>query len=413
MTDAAPAPASSGGLGRQATFLAASTAFAQILTALIYLFAARVSGPTAFGQVVTAIAIATSAVGVLDFGTNSLWIRETAKGALTTHDLARRALSKILIALVAFSIGGVLLLVLSPNPWLWTAAPIAMFLLISQTAQVPLRAHSRIGVVALSLVVDRLVGMLVLFGGMLLGADGAASLWLALVCGSIGGTLLLVSQMPGRRRLLVSPELRHHPWRGSGFYGLSSMAATSQVLDVAIMSAVAGPAAAGIYGAVNRWTQPMGLAVSAFAAAAVPVVARARSWSAAWPQVKRALWLPGAALAACVVVIIGAPVFVDVLVGDAYAESATVLRVLAFGTLFAIVNQPVAVFLQSLGRDRAVSFVTLSLVAIQLGLVAVLASLYGAVGAAFAFLLTQACMLLLLLLLTRTGRARTDGGDPS
>ncbi|MBF4624222.1 oligosaccharide flippase family protein [Clavibacter sp. VKM Ac-2872] len=400
----ASAPASAGGLGRQATFLAASTAGAQILTALIYLFAARVSGPTDFGQVVTAIAIATSAVGVLDFGTNSLWIRETAKGALTTHDLARRALAKIVIALVVFSVGAVVLYLVSPNPWLWTAGPIGLFLLISQTAQVPLRAHSRIGVVALSLVTDRVVGMLVLFAGMLMGADGAASLWLALVCGSIGSTLLLLSQMPGRKRLLVTPELRRLPWRGSGFYGLSSMAATSQVLDVAIMSAVAGPAAAGIYGAVNRWTQPMGLAVSAFAAAAVPVVARAQSWSAAWPQVKRALWLPGAALAACVVVIIGAPTFVDILVGDAYAESATVLRVLAFGTLFAIVNQPVAVFLQSLGRDREVSFVTLGLVALQLALVAVLASVYGSVGAAFAFLVAQAVMLLLLLSLTRTGR---------
>jgi O-antigen/teichoic acid export membrane protein len=412
VTDAAPAP--SGGLGRQATFLAGATAAAQVLTALIYLFAARVSGPSDFGQVVTAIAIATSAVGILDFGTNSLWIRETAKGALPTRDLARRALAKILIALAAFMVGGVLLYVLSPNPWLWTAAPIAMFLLVSQTAQVPLRAHSRIGVVALSLIVDRVVGMLVLFAGVLVGADGAASLWLALVCGSIGGTLFLVGFIPRRSRLLVSPDLRRSPWRGSGFYGLSSMAATSQVLDVAIMSAVAGPAAAGIYGAVNRWTQPMGLAVSAFASAAVPVVARAQSWSAAWPHVKKALWLPAMALVACVVVIIGAPLFVDVLVGDAYAESATVLRVLAFGTLFAIVNQPLAVFLQSLGRDRAVSFVTLTLVAVQLALVAVLASVYGSVGAAFAFVTAQACMLILLLTLTRGGAKRTrgSGGRP-
>jgi len=404
VTDAAPAP--SGGLGRQATFLAGSTAFAQILTALIYLFAARVSGPTAFGQVVTAIAIATSAVGILDFGTNSLWIRETAKGALSTHDLARRALSKILIALGVFAVGGVCLYLLSPNPWLWTAAPIALFLLISQTAQVPLRAHSRIGVVALSLVVDRLVGMLVLFGGMLIGADGAAALWLALVCGSIGGTLLLVSQMPGRRRLLVMPELGHQPWRGSGFYGLSSMAVTSQSLDVAIMSAVAGPAAAGIYGAVNRWTQPMQLAVSAFAAAAVPVVARAQSWSTAWPQVKKAVWLPVMAVVACVVVMIGAPFFVDVLVGEAYADSATVLRVLAIGTLFAIGNQPLAVFLQSLGRDRAVSFITAPVVVLQLLLVAVLASLYGAVGAALAFVAVQVAMFFLLLLLTRNAKPR-------
>jgi O-antigen/teichoic acid export membrane protein len=404
----AAAPASPGGLGRQATFLAASTAVAQILTALIYLFAARVSGPTAFGQVVTAIAIATSAVGVLDFGTNSLWIRETAKGALTTHDLARRALAKILIALVVFSVGGAVLHAVAPNPWLWTAAPIGMFLLVSQTAQVPLRAHSRIGVVALSLIVDRLVGMVVLFAGMLLGADGAASLWLALVCGSIGGTLLLVSQMPGRRRLLVAPELTGHPWRGSGFYGLSSVAVTSQALDLAIMSAVAGPTAAGIYGAVNRWTQPMQLAVSAFASAAVPVVARAQSWSTAWPQVRKALWLPVAAVVACVVVIMGAPLFVDVLVGDAYAESATVLRILAVGTLFAIGNQPLAVFLQSLGRDKAVSFITLPVVAVQLLLVAVLASVYGAMGAALAFVAVQASMFLLLLLLARTATPKKD-----
>jgi O-antigen/teichoic acid export membrane protein len=405
-------PPSSGGLGRQAAVLAGATGVAQIGTAVIYLLAARASGPEAFGYAVTAVAIATSAVGFIDFGTNSLWLREAARGELSPTEMVERAFGKLLIAAAVFVIGGVLLFFLVPAPGIWTAAPIGLFLLLSQTAQVPLRASSRMMTIATSLMVDRAVGLAVLGMGMSAGADGAAVLWVALIAGSTASTALLVAKMPHRGTLSGTRTFSRTPWMGSGFYGLSNVAVTAQALDVAIMSAVAGPSAAGVYGAVNRWTQPMALAVTAFAASAVPVVARARSWSVAWPQLKKALWLPLAAMIACLVVFLAAPFFVHVLVGDAYADSADVLRVLAVGTLFAIVNQPLAVFQQSLGRDRPVSFVTMFSVVVQLGLVAVLAGLHGPVGAAWAFVVAQAsiCVLLLLVMTrSRSARRRDEG----
>jgi O-antigen/teichoic acid export membrane protein len=404
VTDAAPAQ--SGGLGRQATFLAGSTALAQILTAVIYLLAARSSGPEAFGHAVTAVAIASSAVGFIDFGTNSLWLREAARGDLTTEHLAERAFGKLAFAGLVLLIAGTALLIWSPTALLWTAAPVAMFLLLSQTAQVPLRAKSKMLTVALSLILDRVVGLSVLTLSMLLGAEGAAALWIALVSGSTASTALLVTRMPDRQELGRTRRVSRAPWRGSGFYGLSSVAVTSQTLDVAIMSAVAGPAAAGVYGAVNRWTQPMSLAVSAFAASAVPVVARARSWKNAWPVVRKALWLPIAAMGACLLVIVAAPFFVDLLVGEAFAESASVLRVLALGTLLAIANQPLAIFQQSLGHDKPVSFVTTSAVLLQLVLVAVFAGAAGPVGAAWAFVCAQGVICVLLVVVMLRSRKR-------
>jgi O-antigen/teichoic acid export membrane protein len=265
--------------------------------------------------------------------------------------------------------------------------------------------------IAVSLMVDRAVGLAVLGIALFAGADGAATLWLALIAGSTASTSLLVLRMPHRETLARVRAFSRKPWKGSGFYGLSTVAISAQVLDVAMISVVAGPAAAGIYGAVNRWTQPMALAVTAFAASAVPVVARSRSWAVAWPQVKRAVWLPLAAMLACVIAFLAAPYFVDLLVGDAYAESADVLRVLAVGTLFAIANQPLAVFQQSLGRDRPVSFAITFSVILQLVLVGVFASIHGPVGGAWAFVFAQVsiCVLLLLVLIySNRGRAGRD-----
>ncbi|PPF67800.1 hypothetical protein C5E16_08370 [Clavibacter michiganensis] len=389
--------ARNGGLGRQATFLAGATGIAQIGTAIIYLIAARSSGPEAFGQAVTAVAVATAAVGIIDFGTNSLWLRETARGDLTPITLLQRSYGKLLIACLVLAAAATAIVVLAPDTNLWTAAPIGMFLLLSQTAQVPIRARARMSVIAASLLIDRATGLAVMGTALAIDIRGATILWIALVSGSIVSTAFLVFKMPDREAFRSARTIDLHPWSGSGFYGLSSVAVSAQSLDVAILSATAGPSAAGLYGAVNRWTQPMSLAVTAFAQSAVPVVARYRSWALAWPHVRNALWMPAAAMTACVIAFVTAPAVVDFLVGAAYAQSADVLRILAIGTLFAIINQPLAVFQQSLGRDRPVSFATVSSVALQLILVAVLAPQYGAMGAAWAFVAAQICICALLL----------------
>ena len=94
-----------------------------------------------------------------------------------------------------------------------------------------------------------------------------------------------------------------------------------------------------------------------------------------------------------------APIVVDLLLGDAYEDSATVLRILAIAMIPVIVNQPLSTFLQSMGHDKGVSVIILISVAVQLASVFVLGATMGAVGAALGFAVLQVFILGALLLL--------------
>ena len=64
-----------------------------------------------------------------------------------------------------------------------------------------------------------------------------------------------------------------------------------------LLQHVSGSSAAGIYGGVNRWIQPMVLAISAFASAAAPFVAAEADLRALRQQALRASWILATAIA--------------------------------------------------------------------------------------------------------------------
>ncbi|MBG6237083.1 O-antigen/teichoic acid export membrane protein [Mycetocola sp. CAN_C7] len=385
--DALPGPRR--GLGTQAILLAASTGIAQIITAFLFILAARSADPAVFGQAVAAIALGTSLVGFVDFGTNGLWVRELARGTIDRGDFSSRFASKIVIAAVAsgmFTVGAVVLL---PEGSYWMAGPVALALLLNQSVQVPLRAMARAELVSFSVLADRICAAAVMALLYLFGADPYAVLWLAICAGSVAAAVMGWILTPKEHRPRVLTRLSINPWRGAGYYGLGSVAVGAQTLDLPILAMSGGSVAAGLYGAVNRWTQPMGLLVSAFASASAPFVARAKTWHEAWGLIKRAIWLPLAALLSCVLVAIFAPQIVELLIGSEYEGSAEVLRFLALGTIPAILNQPLAVFLQSMGHDKPVAFVTMTSVALQLAFVVFFGAMFGAAGAAIGFGVVQ------------------------
>jgi O-antigen/teichoic acid export membrane protein len=148
---------------------------------------------------------------------------------------------------------------------------------------------------------------------------------------------------------------------------------------------------------VNRWTQPMTLLASAFSSAAAPFVARSENIAIAWRHLRKGIWMPIGAVLVSLCVFVFAPWAVPILLGDAYSGSAAVLRVLALVAIGSIVSQPALVVLQSLGRDRFVGFAMTAAVVIQLVLVGILGSLFGAIGAAWSSLSIQVLLALLFL----------------
>jgi O-antigen/teichoic acid export membrane protein len=133
----------------------------------------------------------------------------------------------------------------------------------------------------------------------------------------------------------------------------------------------------------------MSLLASAFASASAPFVARSKHIVDAWQHLRKGIWMPCCAIVLALMVFILAPQIVSILLGDSYEGSSAVLRVLALLTIPSIVSQPLFIALQSSGRDRYVAWVSIGATIAQLGLVALLGQVLGAIGAAVASLVAQ------------------------
>jgi O-antigen/teichoic acid export membrane protein len=399
-------------VGTQALVMAASSAIAQLILAGVYVVAARSATPASFGPIVAGIGLGMSAAAILDFGSNSLWVRELATSSMSRVDLGRRINTKLLISTILAVLWVVSSVVVTDLGSVWVAGPIAIAILCNQTFQVPVRAQGLGERAAVATLIDRAVVGLSLFFCLELDMNAAQSLWACIAFGSIASAVASLLMTPQKHRPIFRSLRPQNPWQKSRYYGISAAAVGAQSLDLPILSAVGGPVAAGLYGAVNRWTQPMGLLANAFASASVPFVARSRDWTQAWKDIGRSVWMLGVAILACLVVALLAPLIVEALVGSQYEGSATVLQLLAIGTIPAIVNQPLAIFLQSMGHDKIVSAITVSSVFVQLGLLAALSSAHGAAGAAGAFVLLQFMVLILLLVAFRAAIARTPSEVP-
>lgn len=397
------------GVATQAIMLAGTTGLAQLITAAMYIVAARGVTPREYGLVVTAISIGMAAVGFADFGTNALWIRELARGRLSPGGLGPRLFTKLALIGVCSVVWLLVVLVVSPGSLIWAAGPIAIAILANQTLQVPLRGAGRGDLAAVSVLCDRVSGAIAMVALIVAGVSTSTALWLSLVLGSLIAAVAGWVLTPRNGRARIWGRLWANPWSGAGYFGLYGVSTSAQSLDIAVMSSFGGPAVAGVYGAVNRWTQPMGLLVGAFSSASAPYVARSTTWHDAWSHVRSAIWLPLAAIATCLGVVMLAPYLVPVLIGPKYAGSVGVLQILALATIPGILNQPLAVFLQAIGLDRIVAIIMTVNVVIALVLIGFLSGLFGAVGAAVAALVTQGFVAAALIVVAARHRPRFRG----
>ena len=382
-----PVPRNS--VGRQAVYLAGATGLSQVAMAVIYLFAARGSGPSEFGLTVAAIALGSTAVGFVDFGTNSHWAREIARGNMEPRELGHRATMKVLVALLLSLAWSVAMAALFPNSVLWIAGPVLMAQLLNQTSQVSLRGGARGELVALTILTDRAVAIVTFFGVVLLGGKATDGLWIAIVAGSLTAAVAGHIATERVRRPIAALPLIINPWRGAGYFGITQLANSAQSLDLPLLTFVGGPLAGGLLGAVSKWTQPMGLLAAAFSSAAAPFVAGTEDFLEAWEHLRKGIWMPVCAILLSLAIFAFAPVIVPLLLGKAYEGSVDVLRVLSLMSIPSIISQPAMVALQSLGMERYVAGVMTSAIVLQLALVVILGATHGALGAAFASLIVQ------------------------
>lgn len=389
-------------------------ATAQVIVAVNYAFAARGSLPQAFGMGVALIAAASVAAGAADFGLANLLIRERASSRIQSIELAIRLVERLLLSA---AIGAVVMMIVvvagaalgySMVPFAAAVLAVGLATVAMQSSQIPLRAAGRLREVAVATVVDRLIALACTLAFMGLGLTVTIALPAALAIGLIVDTAICAYLATGGR-------LRHHivevsrqvgpfknwfgSWRGSSAYGVAAVVGSAQQLDVTVIGAMGGAVSAGEFGAVTRWTTPLLLPSTAMTQVGMAGAAGARDTKCALGVTFKDFWMLGfGVVAALAVAVFSGPVTMFVL-GDAYKNSSTVLAVLAVAIVPTMFAQPVAMVLQNRGRDRLVAHALVGALVVRLGLAAALGKTFGAVGGAWAVLVQQALILIVLIVI--------------
>jgi O-antigen/teichoic acid export membrane protein len=370
--------------------VAGSLAGSQLIIGLIYVLGARSIGPATLGVIASCVAISTIGANVFDMGLTGLLVRDVASGMMemaTARAVVRAKRRFCPVLLVPTTLAG---LVLAPTqlsglvlglvgPLIWE----------SITANSLMRTVERFTQAAAAQLAGRVSGLAALGGLLGAGAGGVLALPVGLAV-SYGVEALIdrVFLGPGRARSCPAGQLLALH-RESAPIGLATLAASAQQLDTPMVALGGGPLAAGLYVAAGRLLGPLGFLASALGMVGGPWLARARGEKAALRQEE--LRVCGVAGALCLVPLLAAavgPLLIPVVLGSEYGRSGAVFAVLAVGSVFSTLNQPLAII--AINRARLRSVAVAVAVGVGTGLLATVAlARLGPVWAAAGFTVSQ------------------------
>jgi FkbM family methyltransferase len=267
------------------------------------------------------------------------------------------------------------------------------FAVLASTLAIPFRAQERFTPVAMSGVTEKASVLVALSGLVLASKLNALGFSIALAVGPIASCIQLALGL--ERRFRTASAATTHDivamWKAAKHFGLTGVA--SQVLraDVAIVAALSGATAAGIYAAPSRITLALVLLPAAFSITLFSRAARQTRGSVA--ELRPVLvTLVLVMLPVLIAIYIGAPAVVSTVLGSEYAASATVLRILLLMVLMNTVNQPLVAALQARGEDAFVAATLWTSAGLGLVGVTVGAAASGPNGAAFGVVAMQAML---------------------
>lgn len=388
--------------------VAGGQAASQVVVGVLYLVAARSLAPTTLGLIVTCVAANTIASTVFDLGLGRLLVRDVAGGRTTLGQA--RAVIRVkrrfgwLLVLPTAGIG------ITVTRDLLAGAELGLVALVmweAQTAGSLMRAQERFAQAAAAQIVARALGLGVL-GVLLLAGVTFYALPSALLV-AFGAEAVVDRAFLGADRTprpAVARVLALH--REAVPLGLADLAAIAQQLDTPFVAAAGGPLTAGLYAAAGRLLNPLGFLASSLGLVGLPWLARVRNEAAALRREEwRVIRLAGAISVAPLLAAAVGPFLLPVLLGPAYRESGIVFAVLAIGSVFSSLNQPLSII--AINCERQSSVARAVAIGVGLGLVAtyVLTLAGGAVWAAAGFTVGQ---LWILAHLTATVRSLRRSG---
>lgn len=389
--DAGAAPAAvRGGALRVGGYLAGTLLS---LAASMLLF--RALGVEDGGRYVTVQSLALLAAGISDAGLTTIGVREYAttdgdRRSLVLRDLLGLRIVTTTVA-VAGAVGVAAIVGYDDVMVLGTAiSGLAMLLIaVQHAAGVGLVAELRQGWVTVAdvarqAVTATVVAVLALAGASLL------PFWGAQVAGAAVALAVIVGVV--RRRMPLVPSYDAGRWRALGrdvvAYGLASAIAVLYFrLAMVLVSVICDATQTGYFAAAFRGVEVLIVVPGLMVGAVFPVLARAaRDDRARLAQaLGRVLEVSVAAAAGIVLLlVVGAPLVMDVVAGEDFAPAADVLRIQAAGLAASFLGAGPAYALLALRRHREVVAANLVALAACAALVPVLASAHGAQGAAAA-----------------------------
>mgnify|MGYP000131352218 CR=1 FL=1 len=360
------------------------------ISAVFLITYARATTPADFGHQFVLLNASLIAAALADFGHNTKFARDLSKGVITIGYWLVSTVHKIGISIGVAVLGCIFSAVLggpfAVEHWLLM---ISSFIVTS--LYVPMRATFKVVAVGTLQLIER---CLQLVSFLSLSAWGERPSLIHIFLFANGITLLAACGYLARKSLLTRSgnSTFTWPWRGTLALGAGGILPLIQNLDVNVLGLVAGPAATGSYSAVMRWTNSMGIAASAYSQAALPWMARVRTEPENLRKLASASWMLLASCVACLAISLFGSQIVHLLLGADYVAAGAALSWLALGMIPAIVNQPLAGFLQVNHREAYVFGAVGACVLLQLVLVAVLGRSGGAQGAAQAYAVAEVSM---------------------
>jgi O-antigen/teichoic acid export membrane protein len=372
----------------------------------------RALGVVDTGHYVTIISLITIAAGLTEAGLATIGVREYAQRAGAARERALRNLLGVRLALAAAGVGGALAFAaiagFDDRLMLGTAIAGAGMAVVAVhgTYTVPLAAALRLGTItALELLRQSLfvalVAAVALTGGgllMFLAVPIPASL-----------AVLVWALWLVRRMMPLLPAAQWSEWARLLRQVLPVAAAVAMGvlyfrIVMVITSLVTTAEETGYFAASFRVVEVLLMVPGILVSSAFPILARAAGNDRARLRYALQRLFEGSLIAGAgiaVLIVVGAPVAVDVIAGARFQESVAVLRIqgLALAATFFIATWSYA--LLSLHAHRALLAANAAALAVSVTLAMALAPEYGAQGAAVATLgaemvLVGACLLMLV-----------------
>jgi O-antigen/teichoic acid export membrane protein len=381
--------------------LLGGNALGRVVSLLYVMLVARVLGLEGFGQLATVMAYVAVFATLSDGGLTTLVVRDVAREpSLARCYLVRSLLLRLGTAGFAYAglVGTAAVAGYPPArfPDFWIGGLVLIPAGIAGSFQAILTAHERMGRVS---VMTNLVGVITLVSAwpVLRAGGGVRGLLAALVLATalqsvLGAAWVLRARLaaePGRARESVW-RFFQRAWPYAGFGILSTVYVRAATV---LLSLLQGPEPTGVYVAAFRLVEAFTLMPLALMGALFPLMAVQALSGVSGPlretygQAVRVLGLLALPLAVGTT-LVADPVVLTVY-GRAYAGAGRVLAVLVWGLALLFLNAPVGnVILGSNLAGRFLPWAALHTVGSVL-LTAFLASRFGAVGAASAFVLAE------------------------